>query len=433
MTSFSTRLVAIFIALMFLSGCLLDSENEDTEDKLPCGEKIILSYEELAQNTSAPSIVANVRYFDEAANLKDVLIFTEPVNGSLSMINLPCEGECRETIISSDSFTAPVRVDVADLDADGVSELIVADIGILFPSNSQVGKVVILDYNEQSGEFTEEVVIKNIGRVTCAEAVDLDSDGDLDLTLCEFGNDNGSVGWLENNGGQGWVHHEIDNRSGSIVALSGDFDNDGDQDIVSVISQLTEEVTMYWNDGEGNFSSETLYKANTTFYGMSGLRIVDIEGDGDLDILFTNGDVMDYDFPSDENFWDYHGLALLENNQASFSHQKLVYFSGAYDSLLYDIDKDGEDEIVVIGFRPNADGTIDFGVHPNFMWLDYVNSVWIPNYPDNNIPAAFISLTAADIDGNGADDLIAANHDIFSTTEISRVVELEITSAEICG
>ena len=39
-----------------------------------------------------------------------------------------------------------------------------------------------------------------------------------------------------------------------------------------------------WNDGE-YFSSETLYKANTTFYGMSGLRIVDIEGDGDLDIL----------------------------------------------------------------------------------------------------------------------------------------------------
>ena len=99
---------------------------------------------------------------------------------------------------------------------------------------------------------------------------------------------------------------------------------------------------------------------------MSGLRIVDIEGDGDLDILFTNGDVMDYDFPSDENFWDYHGLALLENNQASFP-QKLVYFNGAYDSLLYDIDKDGEDEIVLIGFRPNADGTIDFGVHPIYV------------------------------------------------------------------
>ena len=57
---------------------------------------------------------------------------------------------------------------------------------------------------------------------------------------------------------------------------------------------------------------------------------------------------MDFDFPSDENFWDYHGLAILENNQASFSYQKLVYFSGAYDSLLYDIDKDGENEIIVI-------------------------------------------------------------------------------------
>lgn len=432
MTSFANRSVAILIAFLFFSGCLSNSEKEEAEKQLGCEEKIILAYEDLVGNASEQAIVANVRHFENAVNLQDVLVFTEPVMGSISMIDLPCDGNCQEIIISSDTFQAPVRVDAADLDADGDNELIVADIGILPPSNSQVGKVVILDYDEQFEDFTEEVVVKNIGRVTCAEAVDLDADGDLDLTLCEFGHDNGSIGWLQNNGEQGWQHHEIDNRSGSIVALSGDFDNDGDQDIVSVISQLTEEVTMYWNDGEGNFSMETLYKANTTFYGMSGLKIVDIEGDGDLDILFTNGDVMDFDFPSDENFWDYHGLAILENNQASFSYQKLVYFSGAYDSLLYDIDKDGENEIIVIGFRPNAEGSIDFGVHPNFMWLDYNNSTWTPNYPSNDIAAAFISLTAADIDGDGVDDLIAANHDIFSITTISGVVELELTSVEIC-
>ena len=35
MTSFPNRLIAIFVALMFLSGCLSDSENEDIENKLP--------------------------------------------------------------------------------------------------------------------------------------------------------------------------------------------------------------------------------------------------------------------------------------------------------------------------------------------------------------------------------------------------------------
>ena len=432
MTSIINKSFTTLIAFLLFSGCLSLPQNEDSESKPECEEKIILSHEDLVERDSEKIVVANVRHFDNAANLQDVLIFTEPVIGSISMIDLPCEGDCQEINLSSETFQAPVRVDAADLDADGVNELIVADIGILPPSNSLVGQVVILDYDEGTGEFTEQVIIGNIGRTTCAEAVDLDADGDLDLTLCEFGDDNGSVGWLENNGEQGWEHHEIDNRAGSIVALSGDFDNDGDQDIVSVISQLTEEVTMYWNDGEGNFSSETLYKANTTFYGMSGLRIVDIEGDGDLDILFTNGDVMDFDFPSDENFWDYHGLALLENNQASFSYQKLVYFSGAYDSLLFDIDKDGEDEIILIGFRPNADGTIDFGTHPNFMWLDYDDSAWIPNYPSSDIAAVLISLAIADIDGDGIDDLIAANHDYFSNTEISGIMKLELTSVEIC-
>ena len=65
------------------------------------------------------------------------------------MIDLPCEGDCQEINLSSETFQAPVRVDAADLDADGVNELIVADIGILPPSNSLVGQVLILDYDEQ--------------------------------------------------------------------------------------------------------------------------------------------------------------------------------------------------------------------------------------------------------------------------------------------
>ena len=45
---------------------------------------------------------------------------------------------------------------------------------------------------------------------------DLDADGDIDLTLCEFGHDEGTVSWLENDGGN-WRQHILDPRPGSIM------------------------------------------------------------------------------------------------------------------------------------------------------------------------------------------------------------------------
>ena len=45
--------------------------------------------------------------------------------------------------------------------------------------------------NALTGEKT--TLIDNIGRTVCAEPGDLDADGDIDLTLCEFGHDEGSV------------------------------------------------------------------------------------------------------------------------------------------------------------------------------------------------------------------------------------------------
>ena len=49
---------------------------------------------------------------------------------------------------------------------------------------------------------------------------------------------------------------------------------------------------MYWNDGEGNLVQKHCIKHNVL---RNGDRERYIEGDGDLYILFTNGDVMDFD------------------------------------------------------------------------------------------------------------------------------------------
>jgi len=418
--------MTLSVSILIFSGCMAQTVEDEVVKQKNCADDVLVHYDPVVESDGTQSVVANVRAISLFNDTIDTLVFTEPLDGSFSLLQIPCQYLCEEFKIRLKNIVAPVRLDSADLDGDGTNELILSDIGILYPSDAKRGKVSMIKFNETTDTFSEHMIVENLGRITCAEAADLDGDDDLDLTLCEFGHTNGSVGWIENLGNESWSHHILENKSGTIEAIPIDIDGDGDLDIVSVISQLVEEIVVYWNDGLGNFESEILFKADFDYFGMSSIEIIDFEGDGDLDILFTNGDILDLDVPDDQNLWDFHGLSLLKNlGQGEFSFQRLLAFSGAYDSKLFDIDGDGIDEIIVIGFRPIIDESIDYGNNSNIAWLDWNNNSWDPIYPSNSIDISMISLEIIDLNGDGQEDLIAANHDIYKTNNASRLISIE--------
>ena len=207
---------------------------------------------------------ANIRQDDSASELS--ILLSDARAGQVSTFT-GCAPDCDVSVLAAD-LGQPVRTHVVDLDGNGSRDILVADIGVLAPTNERVGRVLLLEEDEVGG-YTTRVLLDDIGRVACAEAADLDNDADLHVIVCEFGDLDGSLLWLEQRVDGSFERYNLDLRPGTIHAYPVDIDDDGDTDIVSVISQLTEEV-MLCGIPRG-FAYEVLFAAGDPWYGMGSM------------------------------------------------------------------------------------------------------------------------------------------------------------------
>ena len=88
---------------------------------------------------------------------------------------------------------------------------------------------------------------------------DYDNDGDLDILLAGYGDTGATTRIYRNSGrGSGWTFADIDAGLQGVqdgAAAWGDYDNDGDLDILLIGQSSTGRVTLvYRNDGAGTFS-----------------------------------------------------------------------------------------------------------------------------------------------------------------------------------
>lgn len=299
-------------------------------------------------DSSVPLRTANVRVADVDGDGSLGYLVSEPTAGRLVWLR-NCDVDC-DPLALAEGLGAPVRVHPADLDADGASDLLVADIGALAQTDAPVGRVVLLVRTGPS-QFRPEVLLDEVGRVACAETGDLDADGDLDVIACIFGHRTGALVWLEQKAGR-FVRHDLRAEPGAIHAFPFDADGDGDLDIAAVFSQNLEEITLFRGDGAGSFTQEALFTAETHLYGLSGIELTDLDQDGDVDILVTNGDYFDA-VPVDYADLDaLHGLAWLENDgSGQFDWHDILRTLGAYSVRALDVDDDGDLDLLLSALR----------------------------------------------------------------------------------
>lgn len=324
--------------------------------------------------------------------LWDVVVCDGRLN-KVSWIQQVRSGEFVERDIG-EMVPGPVHAEDVDIDQDGDLDLLISSMGTVVPNNSPIGSVVVLE-NLGKGEFRNRVLLEHVPRVTYVNAGDLDGDGDLDLSIGLFGFVEGEIRWLENQGAWNFKSHLLLDYSGTIHAPIGDIDGDGDLDIVALVSQDWEEIHLFENDGNGKYKGRVVYGALNKNFGSSGIDLADIDGDGDLDIAYTNGDGLDYATPGPRS---WHGVQWLENDgNGSFTFARLGDLPGAHSPLVIDCDGDGDQDILVVsGFNDWTDAS-----SASLVGFMQTSSKVFKKQVLANKPTHMVTIDGADFDNDG--------------------------------
>lgn len=342
-------------------------------------------------------LVAHVSIVDlDRDGLADVIACVVHENRVAWLRQSP-RGTFTETPLGSE-VRAPAHAQAIDFDRDGDLDVLVAGLGVLFPSNARIGTVTVLV--NDGGRFTNRVLAEELERVADARAGDLDGDGDLDVAVAGFGYDAGETRWLRNLGGWRFETLVLQNLSGPINVEIVDLDRDGDNDIASLVSQEWEEVYAFLNDGQGRFEARLVWGSTNDDFGSSWLTATDLDKDGDVDFLYSNGDAFDY-APTGSRPW--HGVQWLENRGAlKFAVHRIADFSGASSPQPVDLDGDGDLDVAVVSAYNNWNDP----AAQSLVWLENDGRMRFAMHDVANAPTHLVTLGTGDLTGDGRPDLV---------------------------
>ena len=211
-------------------------------------------------------------------------------------------------------------VAIGDLDRDGDEDIVITT------HEYQPTRVYLNDgeanFNELDGAFEE-----TIGH--SVDLYDLDGDDDLDA-VGEIGTGGTNIFLNDGNG-----LFSASDLTYPRTSIWGDLDSDGDVDVL--IKEDRVGYSVYLNNGQGNFTPHW-HMDDVQAMDIGDMALGDVDGDGDLDAVVTNGFHQTNSYP---------GRVLLNDGSGWFedSGQRLTAVTNAGVSLG---DLDGDDDLDLV-------------------------------------------------------------------------------------
>ncbi|MGV3561217.1 FG-GAP repeat domain-containing protein [Larkinella arboricola] len=289
----------------------------------------------------------------------------------------------------------------------------VLTMGTMDPNDRMNGELLHLNPATQKPERT--VLLQKLQRPVEATYADLNGDGREDILVCQFGYYLGQLSWFENTG-TAYIEHILEPVPGAIRTVVTDMNGDGRADIVALLSQSDEQVAIFNNEGGGRFWKKTVLRFPPVF-GSIHLDVVDFDKDGDMDLLYTNGDNADFSSSPKR----YHGIRLFRND-GNFRFRQVWFYPmhGATKALARDFDGDGDLDVAAIAF------------FPDFSRKRLENFVYLENRGKNRFrPAMFpeaergawLTMDAADVDQDGDEDILLGSFALRVTPTPKELLE----------
>ncbi len=270
------------------------------------------------------------------------------------------------TIEIDDAVYEAVDAEFADLNNDGQSDLVIAYGGMAYTPYSP--ELSTLWYPGEKNGFSAgiKVDMPDLISSSCLDIADYDNDGDLDLFLGEYGNIYNygipGSGYIMNNDGKG--NFSVSGENSEVLKDLGlisdacwvDLDSDGWMDLIVVGEWMPIEIFMNRN-GRLENQTKTYFKESTRGIWHS-VYTGDINRDGKIDIVAGNEGLNNFFEPGmrmfvgdfDDNGFEEHIICYRDGqkyypiydkdelqSQVNEIKKKVIYYRDYSNSSMYDL------------------------------------------------------------------------------------------------
>jgi hypothetical protein len=234
-----------------------------------------------------------------------------------------------------------VSVDVGDIDNDGAADVVSA--------TRTAGGLIQWYQNVDGlgGSWQAKTVTSSFELANFVKLADMNRDGLLDVVATARVVDavigNGEIAWFENPGaGSTWTKHSAGLNLLSAGAAAGDIDGDGDMDIASAAAGAisgVNAISFHRNtDSDGGGTTWSVVAVGD-MDGASSVDVGDFDQDGDLDIIASG---------SGGNSVSCY-INTAGDGSSWTTHEVSTSVAGAERSVAADVDNDGDLDIVTAG------------------------------------------------------------------------------------